>query len=314
MQSPNTIFMVEPIAFRFNPQTAIDNHFQVKDESPDIQSKALNEFKSFVAKLKSKGINVIVAKDTLQPHTPDSIFPNNWVSFHEDGTVCLYPMFAENRRTERRNDIFDQLLADGFKISTIKDYTHFEQENRFLEGTGSMVLDHVHKIAYGAISMRLNEELFVKWCAEFGYEPIAFHANQNVNEQRLSIYHTNTVMCVGSDFAIVSLDTIDNEAERKLVVETLNRSHKEIIDITEEQVEKYAGNMLEVVGVGGQRFLAMSETAFKCLTPKQIQTIQKHAEIIHSDLHTIQSAGGGSARCMMAEMFLPKSSLCTDEK
>lgn len=305
-QSPNTVLMIEPVAFGFNPQTAVDNHFQVKDESPEIQSKALNEFTAYVKKLKAKGINVIVVKDTLQPHTPDSIFPNNWVSFHENGIVCLYPMFAANRRTERRTDILDQLSAEGFKVSTVQDYSHFEAENRFLEGTGSIILDHVHKIAYGSVSLRLDAELFKTWCTEFGYQPIVFHSNQSVNGKRLPIYHTNTMMCVASEFAVIGLDTIDDEGERKLVVDTLIKCQKEIIDISEDQVHKFAGNMLEVVGEGGKRFLAMSESAFKSLTHKQIQTIEKFVEIIYSDLHTIEVNGGGSARCMMAEVFLPK--------
>lgn len=306
-QSPNTVLMIEPVAFGFNPQTAVNNYFQVNDASPETQSKALNEFNTFVNKLKNKGINVIVVKDTLVPHTPDSIFPNNWQSFHEDGTVCLYPMFAENRRSERRQDILDRISAVGFKISNVKDYTHYERENKFLEGTGSMILDHVHKIAYGSISMRLDEKLFEKWCADFGFQPIVFHSKQNVNGQRMSIYHTNTMMCVGSDFVVIGLDTIDNKEERKLVVDTIDKSHKEIIEITEEQVQKFAGNMLEVVGEGGKRFLVMSESAFKSLTPNQVQAIEKYVEIIYSDLHTIESAGGGSARCMMTEVFLPKA-------
>lgn len=305
-QSPNTVLMIEPVAFGFNPQTAVDNHFQVKDESPEIQSKALNEFTAYVKKLKAKGINVIVVKDTLQPHTPDSIFPNNWVSFHENGIVCLYPMLAANRRTERRTDILDQLSAEGFKVLTVKDYSHFEAENRFLEGTGSIILDHVNKIAYGSVSLRLDAELFKRWCTEFGYQPIVFHSNQSVNGKRLPIYHTNTMMCVASEFAVIGLDTIDDEKERKLVVDTLTKCRKEIIDISEDQVHKFAGNMLEVVGEGGKRFLAMSESAFKSLTHKQIQTIEKFVEIIYSDLHTIEANGGGSARCMMAEVFLPK--------
>lgn len=305
-QSPDTVLMIEPIAFGFNPQTAIDNYFQVNDGSPEIQTKALKEFNAYVQKLKNKGINVIAIKDTLKPHTPDSIFPNNWVSFHEDGTVCLYPMFAKNRQTERRQDILDQLSAMGFKISTVKDYSHCEEENKFLEGTGSMILDHVHKIAYGSVSLRLNAELFKKWCTEFGYQPIVFHSNQSVNGVRLPIYHTNTMMCVASEFAVVGLDTIDDETERKLVQETLIKTNKEIIYLTEDQVQQFAGNMLEVVGQGGKRFLAMSKSAFKSLTPKQIQTIEKYAEIIYADLRTIEANGGGSARCMMAEVFLPK--------
>lgn len=306
-QSTNSILMVQPVAFGFNPQTAINNYFQKNDGSTEMQSKALNEFNVYAEKLKSKGINVIVVKDTLEPHTPDSIFPNNWVSFHANGTVCLYPMFAENRRLERRNDILDRISAEGFKISTIKDYTNSEGENRFLEGTGGMILDHVHRIAYASVSIRLNEDLLTTWCAEFGYEPIVFRSYQNVNRQRLPIYHTNTMMCVGTNFAIVGLDTIDNIVERKAVVDALTRCNKEIVDITEEQVQKFAGNMLEVVGERDKRFLAMSESAFESLTPKQIQKIEKYVEIIYSDLRTIEGAGGGSARCMLAEIFLPKA-------
>ncbi|MCL1669703.1 arginine deiminase-related protein [Elizabethkingia ursingii] len=306
MQSTDTILMIEPIAFGFNAQTAVNNYFQVNDESKETQSEALREFNAFVDKLKSKGVNVITVKDTLDPHTPDSIFPNNWVSFHQDGTVILYPMFAENRRQERRNDILDQLSEKGLSIAAVKDYSVFEAENRFLEGTGSMILDRENKIAYGAVSLRLDEEIFRKWCTEFGYKPVVFHSFQSVNGERLPIYHTNVMMCVGSDYAVICLDTIDDTTERELVEKALTESHKEIIEISEEQMQNFAGNMLEVRNNEGHKFLVMSECAYKSLTSRQIQTIEAHAEILYSDLHTIEKNGGGSARCMMAEVFLPK--------
>lgn len=307
MQSTDTILMIEPIAFGFNAQTAVNNYFQVNDASKSTQSEALKQFNAFVEKLRSKGINVITVKDTLEPHTPDSIFPNNWVSFHRDGTVVLYPMFAENRQLERRNDILEQLINKGFKISSKKDYSVFEKENRFLEGTGSMILDRENKIAYGAISLRLDEEVFRQWCTEFGYCPVVFHSFQSVNRQRLPIYHTNVMMCVASDFAIIGLDTIDNNEEKAIVHQTLTASHKEIIEITEEQVHNFAGNMLEVRNNEGKKFLVMSESAYRCLTEKQIQKIESYTEILYSNLDVIEKNGGGSARCMMAEVFLPKS-------
>lgn len=307
MQSTNTILMVEPIAFGYNAQTAVNNYFQMNNESKETQSETLREFTAFVKKLRTKGINVITVKDTLVPHTPDSIFPNNWVSFHEDGTVVLYPMFAENRRLERRNDILKVLRKDGFMISAVKDYSIFESENKFLEGTGCIIIDHQNKIAYGAISMRLNEEVFIKWCSEFSYRPIIFNSFQNVNGRRLPIYHTNVMMCVGSQYVVICLDTIDIVEERALVEQTLTQSQKEIIEITEYQMQQFAGNMLEVRNGEGKPFLVMSESAFRSLTSKQIQAIEKYTEIIHSDLHTIEENGGGSARCMIAEVFLPKA-------
>ncbi|WP_407482122.1 citrulline utilization hydrolase CtlX [Elizabethkingia meningoseptica] len=306
MQSTDTILMIEPVAFGFNAQTAVNNYFQVNDESNETQSEALKEFNAFVEKLRSKGVNVVTIKDTLEPHTPDSIFPNNWVSFHQDGTVILYPMFAENRRLERRNDILEQLSEKGFTIAEVKDYAVFEAENKFLEGTGSMILDRENKIAYGAVSLRLDEEVFKKWCAEFGYKPVVFHSFQSVNGERLPIYHTNVMMCVGSDYAVICLDTIDDIAERELIEKVLTESHKEVIEITEEQMQNFAGNMLEVRNTQGKKFLVMSKCAYKSLTSRQIQTIEVHAEILYSDLHAIEKNGGGSARCMMAEVFLPK--------
>ncbi|OWR13183.1 citrulline utilization hydrolase CtlX [Chryseobacterium sp. VAUSW3] len=307
MQTASTVLMVEPIAFSYNAQTAENNYFQVEQKDADIQTKALDEFNSFVDKLKSKGINVITVKDTLDPHTPDSIFPNNWVSFHSDGKVVLYPMFAPNRRVERRTDILETLKDKGFEITEIDDLSHFEDQEKFLEGTGSMIFDHEHKIAYGSVSLRLDEELFRQFCQKFGFRPVVFHSYQNAGDQRLPIYHTNVMMCVADKFVVICLDCIDDELEREKVQEVIKSTGKEIIEISEDQLQQFAGNMLQVQNEAGDKFLVMSETAYKSLTPAQIQNIEKYSEIIYSDLNTIETNGGGSARCMLAEVFLPKN-------
>ena len=307
MQTASTVLMVEPIAFSYNAQTAENNYFQVEQKDADIQTKALEEFNSFVDKLKRKGINVITVKDTLDPHTPDSIFPNNWVSFHSDGKVVLYPMFAPNRRVERRPDILETLKDKGFEITEIDDLSHFEDQDKFLEGTGSMIFDHDHKIAYGSVSLRLDEELFRQFCQKFGFRPVVFHSYQNAGGQRLPIYHTNVMMCVADKFVVICLDCIDDELEREKVQEVIKSTGKEIIEISEDQLQQFAGNMLQVQNEAGDKFLVMSETSYKSLTPAQIQNIEKYCEIIYSDLNTIETNGGGSARCMLAEVFLPKN-------
>lgn len=308
MQTTNTVLMIEPVAFGYNAQTAENNYFQVEQKGADTQSKALVEFNNFVEKLRNKGINVIAVKDTLEPHTPDSIFPNNWVSFHKDGKVVLYPMFAPNRRAERRMDILEIIKSKGFEITEIDDFTASENENKFLEGTGSMIFDHDNKIAYGSVSLRLDEELFKEFCAKYGFTPVVFHSYQNAGDQRLPIYHTNVMMCVADQFVVICLDCIDDELEREKVQEVIKSSGKEIIEISEDQLQQFAGNMLQVNNSEGKKFLVMSETAYKSLTPEQIQNIEKNCEIIYSELDTIEVNGGGSARCMLAEVFLPKSS------
>lgn len=306
MQTTNTVLMIEPIAFGYNAQTAENNYFQVNSESDSTQTKALEEFNAFVEKLKSKGINVITVKDTLEPHTPDSIFPNNWVSFGSDGKVFLYPMFAPNRRDERRKDIIDSIAEEGFEINEIIDLSSSEKDNKFLEGTGSMIFDHDYKIAYGSVSLRLDEELFRDFCAKIGYEPVVFHSYQTAAGERLPIYHTNVMMCVADKFVVICLDCIDNELEREKVQEVIKSTNKELIEISEDQMQQFAGNMLQVQNDKGKKFLVMSQTAFYSLTPEQIESIQKYNEIIYADLNTIEVNGGGSARCMLAEVFLPK--------
>ncbi|AYZ14879.1 amidinotransferase [Chryseobacterium arthrosphaerae] len=306
MQTTDTVLMIEPIAFGYNAETAKNNYFQVEQTGSDIQSKALAEFNTFVGKLRGKGINVITIKDTLDPHTPDSIFPNNWVSFHKDGKVVLYPMFASNRRVERREDILETIENLGFEIDEIDDWSFSETQGHFLEGTGSMIFDHDNKIAYGSVSLRLDEKLFREFCTKYGFTPVVFHSYQTVGTERLPIYHTNVMMCVADRFVVICLDCIDDELEREKVIEAIKKSGKEIIEISEEQMQQFAGNMLQVQNKEGEKFLVMSQTAYQSLTQEQVAAIEKYCEIIYSDLNTIEVNGGGSARCMLAEVFLPK--------
>lgn len=307
MQTTHNVLMIEPIAFEYNAQTAENNYFQVNSENEDTQTKALAEFNAFVEKLRSKGINVITIKDTLEPHTPDSIFPNNWVSFGHDGKVVLYPMFAPNRRDERRMDILDQIKNEGFEVKEIIDFTSSETDEKFLEGTGSMIFDHDNKIAYGSVSLRLDESLFRTFCERFGYTPIVFHSFQTAGNERLPIYHTNVMMCVADQFVVICLDCIDDQAEREHVIHTIQNSGKEIVEITETQMQNFAGNMLQVQNEQGEKFLVMSQSAYQSLLPEQIAQIEKYCEIVYADLQTIETNGGGSARCMLAEVFLPKT-------
>jgi hypothetical protein len=293
-----------------NEQTAVNNYYQKVLENTTaatVNAKAQQEFDNFVEKLKAVGVQVIVVEDTQSPDTPDSIFPNNWVSFHDNAEVVLYPMFAENRRLERREDILDRVENHGFNIENIMDYTSAEEDGFFLEGTGSMVLDRVNKNAYCALSPRADEELFIEFCEDFEFNPIIFEAFQTVNGERRPMYHTNVMMCIAEDFAVICADAIDDKKERKMVLETLRKSGKEMIIITEDQVNNFAGNMLQVKGKDDQRYLVMSASAYQSLTAKQIETLQKFNPILSSSLDTIEACGGGSARCMMAEIFLPSS-------
>ena len=308
-QYTNTILMVEPVNFNYNPQTAVNNYFQVEvdEEAEKIQQQALTEFKNMVSTLRGKGVNVITIKDTPSPHTPDSIFPNNWISFHEDGTVVQYPMYAENRRLERREeDVLSFLEEKGFNITDVLDFTSAEEEGIFLEGTGSIILDRVNDLAYAAISQRTDEELFIEFCEELEYSPVIFSANQTVDGKRLPIYHTNVMMCIADEYAVICLSSIDDKKERKYVVENLKDTGKEIIAITEEQMHQFAGNMLQVAGLG-QKYLVMSQTAFDSLTAEQKTAIEKYNPILPVQIDMIEKLGGGSARCMMAEVFLPKN-------
>jgi hypothetical protein len=309
-QTTNTILMIRPVAFRMNEQTAVNNYYQkvLENITPaTVNAKAQQEFDAFVEKLRAVGVDVIVVDDTLDPDTPDSIFPNNWISFHESGEIVLYPMFAENRRLERREDILEILEDKGFEITDIWDYTSAEEDDLFLEGTGSLLLDRANEKTYCALSPRADEGLVIEFCEEFENDPVIFEAFQTVDGERKHIYHTNVMMCLAETFAVICADCIDDKQERKTVLNNLKSSGKEVITITEEQVNSFAGNMLQVKGANDQRYLVMSTQAYESLTDAQIKAIEKHCPILHSSLDTIEMCGGGSARCMMAEVFLPKN-------
>ena len=307
-QITNTVLMVRPVRFRMNEETVVNNYFQEEMDlkNEEINRQAQQEFDAFVHKLREVGVKVIGVEDIYEQNTPDSVFPNNWITFHQNGNVAIYPMFAENRRRERREDILDKVEEEGFLIENVYDYTDAEQENIFLEGTGAMVLDRVHRKAYCALSPRADEELFIEFCEDFEYTPVIFKAYQEVDGKQVPIYHTNVMMALGEDFAIVCLDTITNKSERKNLLHHLKEDKKEIISITPEQMCQYAGNMLQVQGKDST-YLVMSDTAYNALSPQQIQTIEKYTQILHSNLETIETCGGGSARCMLAEVFNPRN-------
>ena len=308
-QTTNSILMIRPVAFRMNEQTTINNYYQKVLDGllpATVNAKAQQEFDAFVEKLTAVGVDVTVVDDSLDIDTPDSVFPNNWISFHENGDVALYPMFAENRRAERREDILDLLEDKGFVVHNIVDYTSAEEDGFFLEGTGSLLLDRTNSKAYCALSPRADEELFIEFCEDFDYAPVIFEAFQTVDSERKLIYHTNVMMCLGETFAVICSDCIDDKKERKMVLDNLKENGKEVILITESQMNNFAGNMLELRGTNDKRYLVMSAAAHQVLTPKQIKQLEKHAEILSSSLDTIEACGGGSARCMMAEIFLPR--------
>mgnify|MGYP000138405925 FL=1 len=309
-QTTNSILMVRPTSFRSNEQTAVNNHYQkkVNDTEPEIlRAQALEEFDAFVLKLSNIGVNVLIYNPEDGRDTPDSHFPNNWISFHQNGAIGLFPMFAINRRLERRDAVLDYLENEGFIIKHIHDYTSAEKEHLFLEGTGSLLLDRVNRKAYCALSERANEELLIEFCEDFEFSPIIFVANQTVNGKRTAIYHTNVMMCLGERFAVICLSSIDDNKERKQVIKSLKADGKEIIDISEKQVNSFAGNMLEVKGDKGESYLIMSESARTSLNLMQLSALEVHTKIVSIPLNTIETCGGGSARCMMAEVFLPKA-------
>ena len=307
-QITNTILMIRPVQFRMNEETAVNNYFQesLDIKNAEINKKAQDEFDAFAEKLRAVGVNVIVEDDKLELDTPDSIFPNNWVSFHKNGDVALYPMFAENRRRERRGDIITRLESEGFKINNIVDYTSAEDEALYLEGTGSLLIDRVNEKVYCALSDRADENLVIEFCEDFELFPVIFTANQTVDGERKAIYHTNVMMCLAENFSVICLDTIDDKKERKNVLDHLRKDGKEVIAISEAQMHQFAGNMLQVQGKDS-KYLVMSKAAHDSLNADQISKIEAHCQILSSDLTTIETCGGGSARCMMAEVFLPKA-------
>ncbi|MFA6083071.1 citrulline utilization hydrolase CtlX [Mucilaginibacter sp.] len=301
-QSTKNILMIRPVAFGFNVQTAQSNAFQNRDADQQlVQQKAQQEFDGFVAILKSNGVNVTVVDDTIEPHTPDSIFPNNWVSFHDNGDIFLYPMQADNRRLERREDIIRQ-LEENFKANHVIDLSRFEIKNQFLEGTGSMVLDRGNKIAYACLSPRTNAEVLKAFCDYTGYNAVTFNA---YDQHGQAIYHTNVLMAIGSKFTVICLDSITNAHEKEIVIASLKETGKEIINITFDQMNQFAGNMLEVQNTAGETLIVMSRTAYASLTGEQKAALEKYGKLIYADINTIETNGGGSARCMMAEVHLP---------
>ena len=305
----NTVLMIRPVQFRMNEQTAVNNFYQKNSDTlPEtVNAKATQEFDSMVEKLRNANIQVIVVQDTKEFDTPDSIFPNNWISFHKNGTIGLYPMFAKNRRLERKDSILEAVEAAGFVIKTVVDYTEAETDGFYLEGTGSILLDRENHKAYCALSARADEELFIEFCEDFEYTPVVFSAYQTVNDKRELIYHTNVMMCLGTTFAVVCLASIDDKKERKNLLKHLHQDGKKIIEISEDQVNNFAGNMLQLKGTDNRSYLVMSQSALDSLRPSQVQLLEAHATILSSPLDTIETCGGGSARCMMAEVFLPKT-------
>lgn len=290
------ILMIRPVSFDFNEQTAASNSFQNKTESKNSQQNALLEFDAFVDVLRGNGVQVTVLEDTPEPHTPDSIFPNNWVSFHENNRVFLYPMQAINRRQERRTDVIEQLAPQA----EITDLSSHELQNRFLEGTGSMVLDRKNKLAYACLSPRTDAGLVNEFCLKAGYRSIVFDA---VDESGKPIYHTNVLMCIGDGFAVICLDAIPNELEKEAVKEALTSTGHELISIDYNQMNRFAGNMLQLKNTYGDSLLILSSEALGSLHPAQIERLSTYAKLVSSPIPTIETLGGGSVRCMMAEVF-----------
>jgi len=304
MNNIHSILMVRPSSFRMNSQTASNNYFQKNTNLNDAQvlEKACLEFDNLVSLLISNGIPVNVFQDDLVQDTPDSIFPNNWISFHSKKRIAIYPMYAKNRRLERNDKIIKFIESKGIEIDFINDYSEAENHNLFLEGTGSMVLDRLNKKSYSSLSERTSESLVEEFCDEFNYMPIIFKSYQSIDKERKLIYHTNVMMCIANNYSIICLDSIDSLIDKQIVLKSLEDDNKEIIEINENQLNSFAGNMIELV-FQNNSFLIMSSKAYKSLTKNQIKKIEKFSKIVHSSVETIENCGGGSVRCMIAEVF-----------
>ena len=306
-QTTKEIIMIEPIQFKYNAETAVNNKYQHADskKSEKIQERALKEFNGLVDKLKARGVKVNILKDMLMPETPDSIFPNNWFSTHEGGSLVIFPMFAKNRREEvtkfrgQVTKIMNKLEAVQGKEFKIHDYLSYIEEEKFLEGTGAMVIDRKNRIAYCALSPRADKDLFIKFCEDTNHKPVFFTALQD----GIQIYHTNVMMGIGEENAIVCMESILEE-DRDRVRNELVSSGKKIIEITLDQVKKFLGNTLELKGKDEKNFIVMSDTAYYSLTEEQKGEIMKKTEIVHANIETIEYYGGGSVRCMLAEVFI----------
>ena len=302
MQTTSHILMIRPVNFSFNAETAVNNAFQSAASDDGTQQKALGEFEGFVNILRDNGVDVTVISDTPEPYTPDSIFPNNWISFHAGGIICLYPMYALNRRLERKPGVLQQ-LEQHFRVDATVDLSAYERDSLFLEGTGSMVLDREFRIAYACLSPRTDRQVLEEFCIKMGYQPEAFVAVDGANSP---IYHTNVMMCVADRYVVVCLDSIPESFQREHLEATIRWTEKEVIPISLPQMNHFAGNMLQVNNDRNEKLLVMSTQAFGSLSPAQIENLQSYNRIVHSPLTTIETNGGGSARCMMAEVYLPE--------
>jgi len=305
-QAASAVLMIRPANFGANAETALSNSFQKSTETgAGVQTRAAAEFDALAAALLAAGVRVEVFEDRSEPVTPDAVFPNNWVSFHADGSAWLYPLLAVNRRWERRPDILEALKVErGYRLEEVRDLSHAELDGRYLEGTGSLVLDRANKVAYAGLSPRTDERMLEEWARRAGYETLAFHAR---DPKGRAIYHTNVMFCIGTRFAVVCLDTIVDPAARERVKQRLEDTGHEVIAISPYQMEAFAGNMLELTGRGGRSVLAMSARAERALNPGQRSALEKHARIIAVSIDTIEDCSGGSVRCMLAEIHLPKS-------
>jgi hypothetical protein len=298
--------MVRPACFGFNPQTAASNAFQqVTDSRSEAESQrlVLVEFDRLAKALQQAGVEVLIASDTPQPAKPDAIFPNNWVSFHFDGTVALYPMLAPNRRLERREDVLEQVVREGrFRVSRTVDLTHRESEGKFLEGTGSLVLDRAHRVAYASLSPRTDLDVLGEFAQLLDYELVTFEARDAAAQ---SVYHTNVVMAIGTGFAVVCGEAIAQPPHRDAVFNKLRAAGHDIVDITQRQMHEFAGNILELAPDGGH-IVALSTTAWRSLGSAQRRILESHAAVVPVAIPTIERIGGGGVRCMLAELHLPK--------
>jgi hypothetical protein len=299
----NQIMMIRPASFSFNEETAANNAFQTNDRSltkEEVKKKAVEEFDKMVVLLTENGVNVHTIQDTEIPSKPDAVFPNNWISFHQDGRVVLYPMYAPLRRLERRKEIILE-LSTKFKVGEIIHLENSEPKNIFLEGTGSMILDRPNKIVYACISQRTDEKYLKKWADIMGYTPVAF---TSVDHNDHLVYHTNVMMALGEGFVVICMDSVKDKNEKKNLVEVFKKTNKKIIELSLDQMNEFAGNMLQVKG-NGKKHLVMSARAYKSLNENQISEIKKYTNILTPELDVIERYGGGSVRCMMAEIFLP---------
>jgi hypothetical protein len=306
-QTTPHILMVRPANFAFNAETAANNAFQSRDQdmsAVEMRQHALREFDEMVKRLRDAGVDVIVIEDTPDPVRPDAVFPNNWVTFHQEGWVVTYPMFAPTRRLERREDVIDTVSGQGFHASGRVHFESAEAESRFLEGTGSIIFDHVHRLAYACLSPRTDAGLLEELCRKIGYEKVVFHA---VDAKGQDIYHTNVMMALGETFVVICLDSVRDAGERAMLEARFRETGKAVVDISLEQMNSFAGNMLQVRNTAGETLLVMSEQAYRSLTPAQIRDLEAHTRLLYSPINTIEHYGGGSARCMMAEVFLPKA-------